>query len=942
MNLDNVSLAADLDLNPDLIRLRNATVHALDGVFRGMADIEHFREFKVNGNLTGVSVRSLTRMTGFSRAGFSGTVAGPVEIAGTFTSPRDVRAGGRFTVAASQEGVPVQGSVEIAYNGRTRAVQLGNSRLALPASTVQFSGTFGEKLQIHVESKDLNDLLPAFAFTSSEPPEELPLRLNQGGSAVFDGVVNGPVDKAQLNGEVTLTRFNVRDQQIDRVVASVAADSGTLHVRSLTVGQDVVRLSGTLDATLNNWRLTDASSITAALTLSNARLNILAGLTGQNFPGVEGLVNADVTVSGTVGDPRADVRLAATDLLLYGEHFERARSRIRYASAGVEVIDAVAESGPARVLFSGTYRHDPGDYRNGRIDFKVSTERWTLQQITAMRKSQPGLAGGVNVTGSGTVSVRNGELLPETLNGSIGVNDLTAEGRAIGDFQIDARTTGQQLALGVSGVLRGSKLTGNALFQLTGDYPGKGSVSLSPMPLTTVQDLLLASEKGQALPIEGFVAANATFSGPARKPELMRARIEVPTLEVLPARRTLNAKQRAELSFRNQDPLVLEYDGKAVHVQQAHLIGRETDLTLSGVLQPFTAQPWDLKIAGNLNLGVLQNFMEDVVSAGTAVINASIRGTLRDPQLSGRMEMKGASFYLADFPNGLDNANGVILFDKRRANIEKLRATTGGGDLTMSGFVGFGGDELLYQLQARAERVRIRYPEGVSTTTNANVTLTGTTSKSLLTGTVTIMRAGFNPKTDIAGSVVRPRACDRRGDANRVPSRPPVRCAHRDGAEPAVPDLAHGGPAGRSGFAAARHWSQAVLLGRVLVSQGEIQFGNRYTINRGEIAFFNPVRLEPVVNLDLETRVRGVLVNISFNGPLQRLNVSYRSDPPLQSTEIIALLTVGRAPGSNASFASSRTRIQPGLSGIELRTACSGRRWPLRSPAGSSVSGSAG
>jgi translocation and assembly module TamB len=58
-----------------------------------------------------------------------------------------------------------------------------------------------------------------------------------------------------------------------------------------------------------------------------------------------------------------------------------------------------------------------------------------------------------------------------------------------------------------------------------------------------------------------------------------------------------------------------------------------------------------------------------------------------------------------------------------------------------------------------------------------------------------------------------------------------------------------------------------------------------------------------------------VLVNISFNGPLQRLNASYRSDPPLQSTEIIALLAVGRAPGSNASFASSQTVGNQGFLG---------------------------
>jgi translocation and assembly module TamB len=100
-----------------------------------------------------------------------------------------------------------------------------------------------------------------------------------------------------------------------------------------------------------------------------------------------------------------------------------------------------------------------------------------------------------------------------------------------------------------------------------------------------------------------------------------------------------------------------------------------------------------------------------------------------------------------------------------------------------------------------------------------------------------------------------------------------------------------------------------VLLGRVLINQGEINFmGNRYTISRGEISFLNPVRLEPVVNLDLETRVRGIDVTMTFTGPMDRLNVAYRSDPPLQVQEIIALLAVGRAPTSDPALLAQQSQ----------------------------------
>src|SRR5262249_12146455 len=66
------------------------------------------------------------------------------------------------------------------------------------------------------------------------------------------------------------------------------------------------------------------------------------------------------------------------------------------------------------------------------------------------------------------------------------------------------------------------------------------------------------------------------------------------------------------------------------------------------------------------------------------------------------------------------------------------------------------------------------------------------------------------------------------------------------------------------------------LLGSVSVNEGEVEvFGNRYTVNRGDIRFLNPVKVDPVLDMDLETRARGITVNISIAGTMQRLNVNY-------------------------------------------------------------------
>jgi translocation and assembly module TamB len=99
-----------------------------------------------------------------------------------------------------------------------------------------------------------------------------------------------------------------------------------------------------------------------------------------------------------------------------------------------------------------------------------------------------------------------------------------------------------------------------------------------------------------------------------------------------------------------------------------------------------------------------------------------------------------------------------------------------------------------------------------------------------------------------------------------------------------------------------------VLLGDINVSSGQIEFfGNKYTINRGVINFYNAAKIEPIIDMDLETQVRGITVDITFSGQLDKLNFSYRSDPPLEANEIIALLAVGRAPSTTGSLAAAQT-----------------------------------
>jgi translocation and assembly module TamB len=92
-------------------------------------------------------------------------------------------------------------------------------------------------------------------------------------------------------------------------------------------------------------------------------------------------------------------------------------------------------------------------------------------------------------------------------------------------------------------------------------------------------------------------------------------------------------------------------------------------------------------------------------------------------------------------------------------------------------------------------------------------------------------------------------------------------------------------------------------VGRVNITQGQVIFyGTKYSISQGSVSFYNPLKVEPILDIDLETKARGIDITLTVSGPANKLRLTPRSDPPLQFNEIVALLATGRTPTSDPTL----------------------------------------
>ena len=412
--------------------------------------------------------------------------------------------------------------------------------------------------------------------------------------------------------------------------------------------------------------------------------------------------------------------------------------------------------------------------------------------------------------------------------------------------------------------------------------------------------------------VEGSAAGQMTVSGPASTPDLLIASVQIDRVEVRAAPGPGQSASLRNMAIRNDGPIRMTLAHSVFRVESAHLVGPETNLQASGSIALNQQAPLDLAVNGTVNLALAHTLNADLMSSGDMTLNASVRGTFDNPNLTGRAELHNGEFHYADFVNGLTKANGIIQFNGSRATVQSFTAESGGGKVDATGFVALTGSTLgglAFRLDTHAHGVRVRYPEGVSSLSDADITAAGTTDRSEASGKVVIRRIIINPTADASGILA----------ASAEPTRiPPSRTGlaanmNLDIQIETAPDVSFETSVAQSVEADANlrlrgTVTNPALLGRINITQGEMKFfGNKYTISQGTISFLNPAKIDPILNFSVETKARGVNVTLTISGPVNKLNVSYRSDPPLQFNDIVALLATGSAP-TNATFESAGTQ----------------------------------
>jgi hypothetical protein len=781
---------------------------------------------------------------------------------------------GPFAPVPLAEHLPIAG--ELSYRFTSDRVELGSGRFATERTHVSFAGATewgGESsIQFHVTSGDWqeSDQLLAGILTDFGSPTG-PVAF--GGRGEFDGEMTGPFRRPRVEGTFTGDDLRAWDTLWGDGSAHIVVENSYVTVTGgvIRTGDAEIRAEGLFS--LGYPRRDGGEEINARFRIARRDLASLRHAFELDTWPLTGQLTGEFHLTGAYQGPVGFGAMTIDDGVAYGEAFQKASASLRFDGAGVR-LDGInvtkttgTMTGAAFVGWDGTY------------SFNADARRIPVERTTAFAFPRAQPSGLIEFSASGSSTFED-----PRYDVRFRITDMFVAQEPVGQVTGTLALRGQEISGELEVASPRLALTGTARLSLTPKSEAELTFRFHDSSLDPYVRLFVPR-------LSPYTTAVASGS--------IRLAGELTSIDRLVVDATVDRLEMRlfDYAIQNAQPIKLSLDQHVVRINDLHLVGDDTQLTVGGSIS-LREEQIAVRASGDANLGILQGFFSDVRGSGRAALTAAIDGPLYQPVFSGSATVRDGRIRHFALPNSLDAINGIIRFDSSGIRLDDVAATMGGGRVQFGGRIGFDGyrpGDLNVVL--RGEDMHLRYPEGIRSTVDADLSVRGNVNTPTLAGTVLVKSAAWTRRIDPTGGLL-----DFTG-GGAAPVTAPA-------AAPAVPirfDIQVLIPStlrvennmarlvASADLQLRGTYDRPLLFGRAEVDRGEVTFeGRRYLVTRGNIDFTNPTRIEPFFDIEAETRVRipgqTYQVTVRAVGTVDRLQPELSSDPPLPAADVLALL----------------------------------------------------
>lgn len=860
--------------------VQNLHAELLGGRLDGKATVRDFSgsgSGKVEATLKGVSLdvlQTATKTTSLRQAHLVGNISASAQASwakdiSNLIAHSDVN----IQAAMGQNpSTPLNGELHADYAAKSQQLALRQSYIKTPQTSINLDGKISElsQLQIRMHTNDLHELETLSAnFMTASADGKPAQRLNLFGSATLNATVSGSLSKPQVQGHLTADNLRVKGSSWKSLRTDISANPSLVtlsHGELQAIPQGHFEFN--LQTHLRDWAYTSSEPV--SVDLSGAQLSVadLERLAGQTYP-VAGTLALNVSVRGSQLNPVGHGDVTIINAKVSGEPIQNLN--LKFQGDGKALNTNLSVRMPAgSAEAKATYYPETQGYQA-----QVNMTNLRLEKLQTVIAKNMQITGGVNLNASGKGTLKKPELLA-----TLEIPQLQVQKQSIQGIKLQTHVQNQVADITLDSAVAQIYVKGRGSVGIDAPYNTNfrldtGRVAFAP--------LLALYAPAQAADASGETELHVFVKGPLQDKNKVEAHLEIPVLKA-------NYKQ---LQLGAAKPIRVDYQNGVAVLQPTSIEGTGTNIQIEATVPANNPNAATVLAKGTIDLRIAQMVSPDLLSNGLVRFDIDSRRYGSNSNINGQIRLENASFRSVDSPVGLDEANGVITVTKERMEVTSFQGKVGGGTVTATGRVTYR-PAVQFDLAVAANQIRLRYPDGLRTVLDSNLSLSGNTQASTLGGTVKIQHISFTPDFDLSSFT------DQFSTGGSGPSAPgfaqtvKLNIAVQSTSQM---DLSSSQVSvrGNANLRVAGTAAEPVILGRTTLTGGEIfEAGNRYVIQIGTIDFLNPVRTDPVVNLQAKTTIDQYNIGINIQGPVERLQTSFNSDPALPPADIINLIARGQ------------------------------------------------
>ncbi len=345
----------------------------------------------------------------------------------------------------------------------------------------------------------------------------------------------------------------------------------------------------------------------------------------------------------------------------------------------------------------------------------------------------------------------------------------------------------------------------------------------------------------------------------------------------------------------NDGPIAANYIGEEVIIDSFKIKGEDTSFNLSGRFRPF--KEYNLSLSGEADMKVSTLFTKELeYSRGKVYMAVMLSGDWLEPKVRGALTIRDGALRSRTLSQRVEKVNIGLFLNEKQILMEQFEGVIGGGTIKGTGRMELSGLRLgQFGMNFVISNARFAYPEGFSSTIDANIFIQGDAKNRFAKGDILIKKGEYKRRVEWKSALLEFQKA-RQPAKGEVPvfgdtalniqihGKENIWINNNTAKLPLDVDMILKGTINRP-----------IIVGKVEAIDGEVYFRkNRFKVVSGRVDFTDPEKINPVFDIHASSKVRKYQIDLNLTGTLDRFNLSLISDPPLSETDILALLTTGK------------------------------------------------